>query len=195
MSIDDKFTRVSMFLDGELSDAEMNNVEKIIDKDDEVKIFILNSVKARAYSKSFFRNEMDEDNIILPDNKKQGRVKLLLRAASIVFFIGLGVLLSNSIYNRPGSNPAFTDSIINQAYQNILNTVLETYKSGVPYESRIPEIEMHITVIPEKTYKYKNKNYIRKFVITYDIGGRTIDINGFAERKKKELWEIKTLTF
>lgn len=195
MNIDDKLTKISLFLDGELSNAEMNNIEKIIDKDDDAKTFIINTVKASAYSKSFFRNEMPENEIILPGNKKKYNFEFMLRAASIIFLVGIGILISNIIYDRSGSKLAFTDNLINPIYQNILNTALENYKSGVPYKTSIPEIEMHITVIPEKTYKYNDKNYIRKFVITYNLGGKTIGVNGFAERKNKESWQIKTLTF
>jgi len=197
MNIDDKLTRVSMFLDGELSTVEMSAVEKIIDEDDDVKVFIINDAKARAYSKSFFRNEMPEDEIILPDNKKEHGIKFMLRAASIIFLVGIGILMGTLIYDRPGSNPVFTDNLINPTYQNVLNTALENYKSGVPYKQMIPGagIEMHITVIPEKTYKVTDGNYIRKFIIEYDLGGKTIGVKGFAERKNKESWEIKTLTF
>ena len=195
MIIDDKLTKISMFLDGELSNAEMNHVEKIIDKDDDARAFIINAVKGSAYSKSFFRNEMIEGEIILPENKKEHSFKFMLRAASILLLVGIGILMSNIIYDRSGSNFAFTDDIINPVYQNILNTALENYKSGVPYTSKIPEMEMHITVTPEKTYRYNDRNYIRKFAITYDLGGKTIGVNGFAERKNKESWEIKTLTF
>lgn len=195
MNSDDKLIKVSMFLDGELSNTEMSAVEKIIDADDDVKVFIINDAKARAYSKSFFRNEMPEDEINLVDNKKEYNFKFMLRAASIIFLVGIGILMSNLIYDRSGSNPAFTDNLINPIYQNVLNTALENYKSGVPYKSMVPGIEMHITVIPEKTYKYNDKNYIREFVITYDLNGKTIGAKGFAERKNKESWEIKTLTF
>jgi hypothetical protein len=195
MTCDDKLTKVSMFLDGELSNVEMNDVEKIIDEDDDIKTFIINDAKACAYSKSFFRNEMAGDEIILPDHKKAYSHKFMLMAASFIFLVGIGILMSNLIYDRSGSNPAFTANLINPIYQNVLNTALENYKSGVQYKSMIPEIEMHITVIPEKTYKYNDGNYIRKFVISYDLGGKTIDAQGFAERKNKESWEIKTLTF
>jgi len=71
---------------------------------------------------------------------------------------------------------------------------LKTIKAACS-KSMIPEMAMHITVIPEKTYKYNDKNYIREFVITYHLDGKTKDAKGFAVRKNKELWEIKTLAF
>lgn len=195
MNLDDKFSKISMFMDGELSNAEMNNVEKIIDNDDGAKLFLINAIKSSAYSKSFFRNEMAESETDLPDDKKEYAFKFMLRAASVLFLVGIGILMSNTIYNRWNLNPSFTDDMINPVYQNALNTALENYKSGVPYKSEIPEMKIHITVIPEKTYRDNNRNYIRKFVITYDLGGKTIGVNGFAERKKKESWEIRTLSF
>ncbi len=195
MMIDDKFTKISMFLDGEMSNAEMNTIEGIIDNDDEAKEFIINAIKANAYSKSFFRSEMPENEVFLIENKKEPHFKFLLRAASIVFLIGMGILMGNLFYQKPGLTPSFADSIINPVYQNILNTALENYKSGDPYTSSIPGIEMHVTIIPEKTYKYNNKNYIRKFVIKYAYDGKNVGVSGFAERKNKESWEIKTLTF
>jgi len=195
MNIENELTKISMFLDGELSNSEMNKVEKIIDTSDDAKNFIINAAKANAYSKSFFRNEIDKNEIVLPDNNRKFRFKFMLQAASIVFLLGIGILMGNIIYDRPVSNFAFTDNIINPAYQNVLNTVLENYKSGVPYKGRIPELDMQITIIPEKTYKVSDGYYIRKFVIAQGISDKNIGIKGFAERKSKESWEIKTLEF
>lgn len=195
MNIEEKLTKVSMFLDGELTESGMNNVEKIIDNDDEIKSFIINSVKTTAYSKSFFRNEIDKDEINMPDNQKKFGFRILLQAASVILLLGIGVLAGTLLNNRSGANFVLADNIINPAYQNILNTALENYKSGEPYKTLIPELDLQVTIIPEKTYKYNNRFYIRKFVITYDIAGKSIGINGFAERKGQQSWEIKTLEF
>ncbi len=195
MNIDNKLTKVSMFLDGELPNSEMNKVEKMIDNNDDAKAFIINTAKANAYSKSFFRDETDANEIILPDNNRKFSFKFMLQAASIVFLLGIGILMGNIIYGRSASNIALTDNIINPAYQNALNTVLENYKSGVPYIGRIPELDIQITIIPEKTYKFNDRYYVRKFVITHGLSDKNMDIKGFAERKSKELWKIKTLAF
>lgn len=193
MNIDDKFSKISMFLDGELSNAEMNNVEKIIDHDEAATAFIINAVKANAYSKSFSRNEMGETELLIPDKKRVNKYNWMLKAASIIFFVGIGTFMGNLLYDRPGSNFTLSENVINPVYQNVLNAALENYASGEPYTQNISELNMQITVIPEKTYKYKDRNYIRKFVIKYNLGDKAVNINGFAERKSKKAWEIKTL--
>ena len=200
MDIDNKFTKVSMFLDGELPNSEMNQVEKIIDTDDEAKSFIIDAVKANSYSKSFFKNEMPGTEIVLPDKKRKPVFKLMLQAASVLALFGIGILMGHMMDGRatpPGIK--FADNIINPAYQNVLNTVLEKYKSGVPYTGRIPEMDVQINIVPEKTYKSKDRHYIRKFVIIQGASERASEknsgIKGFAERKGKDLWEIKTLEF
>ncbi|MCF6249411.1 MAG: hypothetical protein L3J69_18955 [Desulfobacula sp.] len=195
MDIKNKFDKVSMFLDGELPSAQMNRIEKIIDTDDDVKEFIVNSAKAVAYSKSFFKNETDQTEVIMLERKAKDTFGYVLKAASIILLVGIGII-AGSIFNpKPGLNPVFTGNIINPAYQEVLNMALENYKSGIPFKGRLPEQDIQITIIPEKTYKYNNRSYLRKFKIIYDFSGDTVNINGFAERKSKESWEIKTLSF
>ncbi len=194
MNIDNKLNKVSMFLDGELSNTEMNKAEKIIDSDDDVKDFIISSAKATAYSKSFFRNEIYENENKMPENKTTNSFRFMLKAASILLLVGIGILAGGIFRDRPGSNLAFKGNIINPAYQNILNIALENYQSGKPFKSNLSEPGEQITIIPVKTYKYNDKYYLRKFKIICNLSGKTININGFAERKSKESWEIKTLS-
>jgi hypothetical protein len=193
MDINDKYTKTSMFLDGELSVAEMNSVEKMIDHEEDVSTFKINSAKANAYSKSFFRNQTDETEPILPNKMRTNNFNWLLKAASIIFFIGVGTFIGNLFYDRSGPNISLADNVINPIYQNALNMALENYTSGEPYTQKISGLNMQITVIPEKTYRDKDRKYVRKFIIKYDLGDKIIDINGFAERKSRESWKVKTL--
>lgn len=195
MSVDNKLMKVSRFLDGELTGLEMDQVEKIIDNDEDAKSFIIDAAKANGYARSFFKNEVHGSEIVLSGNNRKPGFKLMLQAASILFLLGIGILMGNYMYGRTPSNFAISDNIINPAYQNVLNTVLENYRSGVSYSSDMPELNMQITIIPEKTYKFKDGFYIRKFVIIQGDSNKNIGIKGFAERKSKNLWEIKTLEF
>jgi len=55
----------------------------------------------------------------------------MFQAASIIFIVGMGILMSNLFYDRSGSKLALTKNLINPTYQNVVNTALENYKSGV----------------------------------------------------------------
>ena len=195
MNIDEKLIKASRFMDGELSGFEMDKIEKMIDEDHDMRDFIINAVKGNAYIEHSFKNQKNIDGVVMPDNSKKDRLKVFLRAASVILLVGIGILMSSVTPDKTGSDFAFADSMINPMYQAVINTALEKNRSGVAYKSRFPEMGTNITIVPEKTYRHNNSNYIRKFLITYSLGGKTMGAKGFAERKSKELWEIKTLIF
>lgn len=196
---------LSAFLDGEIDNTAMQEVDEFLQRDTKAREFVINAARTTAFLKA-------TANAILharvPDHlvaaveshgiKKGGRkpvVRSLLRvaAAVILVFAGFGAdrLIIN---NQPGHLPITAASVMEQ-YSEVVDAALENNLSGDSRKWNEPRQPMMIMVTPIRTYRDSKNVYYREYRLEVTAGNRHQQVNGLAYRTGGGKWITKALFF
>ena len=195
---------LSAFLDGELDDLAMQEVDGFIQQDGEAQKFLLNAARATAFLKAasnVILHEKVPDDLI--DTVKQRRVSgerpntifrpvLHIAAAIILVFIGFGA--SSLLKNEPLGPLATPVAPVLEQYAYMVDEALENNLSGNPRKWSEPRRPM-IMVTPIKTFRDRNNIYFREYrleVVTENYRQR---VSGVAYRTGGGRWITKALYF
>ena len=196
---------LSSYVDGELDEESMREVEAFLERDSEARKYVVNAIRTTARLRESMNKVLYEEvpehliNSILDRPKAEGRLSTALQplyrmaAAIILILFGFGagwLLLPTS-----GDVPAFMGTTPFQAeYNQVVNDAMEYNLSGAPRQWQSPENQTVIIVTPVKTYRDKNGQYFREFRMEVTTATERRQVNGLAYRQNGE-WITKAVYF
>jgi len=195
---------LSSYVDGELDEQSMREVEAFVESDAEARQYVVNAVRTTARLRGSMNTVLYEDvpeqhiGTIFPQSKKEDRQSAVFRplfrlAASILLILlgfGAGWLIPTS-----GDQPAFNmPTPFPAGYNRIVQEAMEYNLSGAPRQWQSPENQAVIIVTPVKTYRDKNGQYFREFQMDVTTPTQSRQVNGLAHRQKGE-WKTKAVYF
>lgn len=200
---DDK--TLSAFLDGELDDLGMQEVDNFIQENGEAQKFVLNTARSTAFLKAasnVILHEKVPDRLVntvkfgnVPEKRESTTVRSLfqLAAAIVLVFFGFG---AGNLFksNQMSSLPASVAPILQQ-YGHIVDAALENNLSGDPREWNEPRQPLMIMVTPIQTFRDRNNIYYRKYRLEVVTETHRQQVNGLAYRSGGGKWITKALFF
>lgn len=201
-SFDD--TKLSAYVDGELDTTTMREVEEFIDRDENARQYLLDTVKTNAHLRASFNEVLQEEvpqHLLVslsPQRLQAGRSPMLrhflhMAVATILLLIGFGTA---TILERNGSKN-FTAFVtpLPARYSQVVNEALEYNLSGMPRQWQAPRDSVILTVTPVRTYRDRNGLYYREYrlEITHDM--QRARLSGLAYRAANGKWQTKALFF
>lgn len=195
---------LSAFLDGELDDAAMQEVDEFLQRDAEAREYVVNAARATAFLKA-------ASNTILhakvPEHlvaaiKSQGIKKWrrkpvarsLLRIAAAVILVFAGFGAGRLVVNNGAGLPISAASVLQQ-YSDVVDVALENNLSGSSHKWSKPRQPMMIMVTPIRTYRDSQNVYFREYRLEVIAGNRHQQFNGLAYRTGGGKWITKALFF
>ena len=195
---------LSSYVDGELDEHSMREVEAFVESDSEARRYVVNAIRTSARLRGAMNRTLYEDvpeqliDTIFPQSKKEGRQSAFFKpffrlAASIVLILlgfGTGWLIPTG-----GDEPAFTmPTPFPAGYNRIVQATMEYNLSGAPRQWQSPENQALIIVTPVKTYRDKSGQYFREFRMEVSTATQTRQVKALAHRQKGE-WKTKAVYF
>jgi len=196
---------LSAYLDGELDDAAMQEVDEFLQQDAKAREYVLNATRTTAFlkaaSNAILHEEVPEHLVaaVKSHGDRGGRRKPVVRAvfriaAAIVlvlFGYGAGNLLMN---NQLGHLPVTVSPVLKQ-YAHVVDAALEHNLSGTPRKWSEPQQPTMIMVTPVKTYRDSKNTYYREYRLEVIAENEHQQVDGLAYRSSGGKWITKALFF
>jgi hypothetical protein len=196
---------LSTYLDGELDDAAMQEVDEFLQQDVKAREYVLNATRTTAFlkaaSNAILHDEVPEHLVaaVKSYGDRGGRHKPVVRtvfriAAAIVlvlFGYGAGNLLIN---NQLGHLPVTMAPVLEQ-YGHVVDAALEHNLSGTPRKWSEPQQPTMIMVTPVKTYRDSKNIYYREYRLEVIAENQHQQVDGLAYRSSGGKWITKALFF
>jgi hypothetical protein len=196
---------LSAYLDGELDDAAMQEVDEFLQQDAKAREYVLNAARTTAFlkadSNAILHAEVPEHLVaaVKSHGDSGGRRKPVVRtvfriAAAIVLVLsgyGAGNLLIN---NQLGHLPVTVAPVLEQ-YGHVVDAALEHNLSGTPRKWSEAQQPTMITVTPVKTYRDNKNIYYREYRLEVIAEKQHQQVDGLAYRSSGGKWITKALFF
>lgn len=196
---------LSAFLDGELDELGMQEVDEFIQQDAGAQKYVLNTTRSAAFLKAasnVILHEKVPEHLV--DTVRYHRVRkerhntfvrslFQVAAAIVLVFVGFGA--GNLLTNKPLGPLPVTVAPVLQQYGHIVDAALENNLSGNPRKWSEPQQPMMIMVTPLKTYRDRNKIYYREYRLEIVTETQRQQVNGLAYRAGGGKWITKALFF
>jgi len=196
---------LSAYLDGELDDAAMQEVDEFLQQDAKAREYVLNATRAAAFlradSNAILHAEVPAHLVAAVksrgergERRKPVAQNLFRIAAAIVlvlFGYGAGNLLTK---NQLGYLPVSIAPVLKQ-YGHVVDAALEHNLSGTPQKWSEPQQPTMIMVTPVKTYKDSQNIYYREYRLEVIAENQHQQVNGLAYRSGSGKWITKALYF
>ena len=196
---------LSAYLDGELDDATMQEVDAFLQQDAKAREYVFNATRTTAFLKAdanaILHAEVPEQLIgaVKSYGDKGRRHKAVVRAISriaaaivlVLFGYGAGnLLLNNQLEHLP-----ITVAPVLMKYGHVVEAALEHNLSGTPRKWSEPQQPMMIMVTPVKTYRDSQNIYYREYRLEVIAENQHQQVNGLAYRNSSGKWITKALIF
>ncbi|UCF91159.1 MAG: hypothetical protein JSW39_23250 [Desulfobacterales bacterium] len=198
-------TTLSAFMDGELDEITLDEVDTFLKGDENAKAYIVNAVRSSAYLKAAMNRTLHErvpehliDTIRRPQREAERGHRLirpLLRLAAVVLLALVG-FWAGMLRDGRDETPSETTMVpVLERYGNVVDAALEYNLSGAPREWRAPQRSLVIKVTPVRTYRDRNRLYYREFRLEVMTDAARRQVNGLAYRAGDGKWITKALFF
>jgi len=196
---------LSAYLDGELDDAAMQEVDEFLQQDAKAREYVLNATRTTAFlkaaSNAILHAEVPEHLIAAVKShgdrggRRQAVVRTVFRMAAaivlVLFGYGAGNLLMN---NQLGHLPVTVAPVLNQ-YAHVVDAALEHNLSGTPQKWSEPQQPIMVMVTPVKTYRDSQNTYYREYRLEVIAENQHQQVDGLAYRNSGGKWITKALFF
>ena len=196
---------LSAYLDGELDDAAMQEVDEFLQQDAKAREYVLNATRTTAFlkaaSNAILHAEVPEHLIAAVKShgdrggRRQAVVRTVFRMAAaivlVLFGYGAGNLLMN---NQLGHLPVTVAPVLNQ-YAHVVDAALEHNLSGTPQKWSEPQQPIMVMVTPVKTYRDSQNTYYREYRLEVIAENQHHQVDGLAYRNSGGKWITKALFF
>ena len=196
---------LSAFIDGELDDIGMQEVDTFILQDGDAQKFVINTARTTAFLKAASNKILHEkvpDHLVDTIRSKSAVVKkpniiarsiFQIAAAIVLVFIGFGA--GNWIKSSQIVPLQTSVAPVLEQYGHIVNAALENNLSGNAREWSEPQKPTMVMVTPIKTFRDRNDIYYRQYRLEVVTKTHREKINGLAYRSSGGKWITKALFF
>ena len=196
---------LSAYLDGELDNVSMQEVDDFLRKDPGAREYVLNAARTTAFLKA-------ASNAILHENvpehlvaavkspadrgaRRKPVVRNLFRIAASMVLILFGYGVANLLMNNQlGPLPVSVAPVLQQ-YGHVVDAALEHNLSGDSRKWSEPQQPTMIMVTPVKTYRNSKNIYYREYRLEIMADNQHQQVNGLAYRSGSGKWITKALFF
>ncbi len=195
---------LSAFLDGELDDAAMQEVDEFLQRDAEAREYVVNAARATAFlkaaSNTILHAKVPEHLVAAVESQKikkwrrKPAARSLMRIAAAVILVFAGFGAGRLIINNEAGLPISAASVLQQ-YSDVVDVALENNLSGSSHKWSKPRQPMMIMVTPIRTYRDSQNVYFREYRLEVIAGNRHQQFNGLAYRTGGGKWITKALFF
>ncbi len=196
---------LSAYLDGELDAAAMSEADRLLEKDEAARRYVLGVVRTTALLRANMNNVLGEaipqrllDSLSEQKITRSGRktvIPKLIRVAAVLILgllgFGGGVLMERNSVERLSAVMAPLPA----RYSDVVNRALEYNLSGRAQKWQASGSAVAVTVTPVQTYRDKNGLYYREYRLEVATKNDRSRINGLAYRTSKGHWKTKALFF
>ena len=196
---------LSAFLDGELDDAAMQEVDEFLQKDRDAREYVLNAARTtaflRAASNTILHEEVPERLVaaVKSSGDRDGRhkpgVRNLFRIAAAIVLILFGYGAANLFMNNALRQLPVAVAPVLQQYGHVVDAALENNLSGNPRKWSEPQQPTMIMVTPVKTYRDSKNIFYREYRLEIMVDNQHQQVNGLAYRSGSGKWITKALFF
>lgn len=196
---------LSAFLDGELDDAAMQEVDEFLQQDAKAREYVLNAARTTAFlkaaSNAILHAKVPEHLVAAVESegskrwrrKPAGRALLRIAAAVILVLAGFGA--GRLVINNAAGQLPMSAAAVLQQYSDVVDAALENNLSGNSHKWSEPQPPMMIMVTPITTYRDTKNVYYREYRLEVVAGNRHEQVNGLAYRAGGGKWITKALFF
>jgi len=195
---------LSSYVDGELDQESIREVEAFLENDSDARKYVVNAIRTTARLRESMNKVLYEEvpehliRTVLPQQKKEARFStvfqplLRMAAAIILILLGFG---AGWLIPTNGDKPFSTLATpFPASYNQVMNEAMEYNLSGASRQWESPENQAVIIVTPVKTYRDKNGQYFREFRMELTTATEHRQIKGLAYRQKGE-WKTKAVYY
>ncbi len=198
--------KLSAYLDGELNDATMCEVEETIEKNEDVKRYVLDAIRSTVRLRSNMNRVLQEEiperllNTINPPQQHKSRrapvIHQFIRIAAvlILMFVGFG---TGMLVNQKDAETISPFMIhFPASFRQVVDDALEHNLSGTSKEWHSQGNSLRVTVTPVRTYRgNKNGLYYREYQMKVAVKDELRQLNGLAYRTTEGKWKNRALFF
>lgn len=198
-------TTLSAYLDGELDNAAMQEVDDFLQQDAKAKEYVLNATRSTAFlkaaSNAILHAQVPEHLVAAVKfhgdggGRSRPAVRTIFQIAAaivlVLFGYGAGNLLMN---NQVGQLPRTVAPVLQQ-YAHVVDAALEHNLSGTPRKWSEPQTPTMIMVTPVKTYRDNQNTYYREYRLEVIAENQHQQVGGLAYRSGGGKWITKALFF
>jgi hypothetical protein len=196
---------LSAYIDGELDQATMSEVEIFLKKDENARKYVLNAIRTAARLRSSMNAVLHEPvperliSTIHPQAEKKVPKRVIVhpffRIAALIILVLLG-FGAGSYWERDG-NGNFSVAItpLPTRYSQVVDQALENNLSGTPVEWQSHLSPVIVSVTPVKTYRDKSGLYYREYRLEVSSERESQKINALAYRTAKGKWKTKAVFY
>ena len=196
---------LSAYLDGELDDPTMQEVDEFLQKDPNARDYVLNAARTTAFlkaaSNAILHAEVPEHLVaaVKPPGSRTGRhkpvVRNLFRIAAAIVLVLFGYGAANLFMNNQLRQLPVAVAPVLQQYGHVVDAALEHNLSGNPRKWSEPLQPTMIMVTPVKTYRDSKNIYYREYRLEIIADNQHQQVNGLAYRSGSGKWITKALFF
>ena len=196
---------LSAYLDGELDDAAMQEVDEFLQQDATSREYVLNATRTTAFLKAASNAILHDDvpeHLVAAVKSHRDRgvrrkpvVRTMFRIAAAIVLVLLGYGGGNLIMNNQAGYVPVTVAPVLKQYGHVVNAALEHNLSGTPRKWSEPQQPTIIMVTPVKTYKDSKNIYYREYRLEVIAENQHQQVNGLAYRSSDGKWITKALFF
>ena len=196
---------LSAYIDGELDVATTHEVDLLIEKDEAIARYMLDTVRTTALLRANMNVVMHEEipqrflDTLSPQQMAKSRrkpvIRNLIRVAAILTLGFLGIGIGILMEHIPGQHFPVEIAPLPARYSDVVDAALEFNLSGKPREWQAPRAGVAVTVTPVKTYRDQGGVYYREYRLEVATGAERSRINGLAYRTVNGKWKTKVLYF
>jgi hypothetical protein len=196
---------LSAYIDGELDNATMQEVDELLKKDPNAREYVLNAARSTAFLKSasnaILHEKVPEHLVAVvkspgdTEGLRKPVVRNLFRIAAAIVLIFFGYGASNLFMKNQHRQLPVAITPMLQKYGHVVDAALEHNLSGNPRKWSEPQQPMMIMVTPVKTYRDSKNIYYREYRLEIMADNQHQQINGLAYRSGSGKWVTKALFF
>jgi hypothetical protein len=198
-------TTLSAYLDGELDNAAMQEVDEFLQQDAKAREYVLNAARSAAFLKSasnaILHAEVPEHLVaaVKSHGDSGGRpgpaVRTVFRIAAAIILVLLGYGAGNLLMNNQVGQLPITVAPVLKQYAHVVDDALEHNLSGTPRKWSEPQTPTMIMVTPVKTYRDSKNIYYREYRLEVIAENQHQQVDGLAYRSSGGKWITKALYF
>jgi hypothetical protein len=196
---------LSAYLDGELDNAAMQEVDEFLHKDPNAREYVLNAARTTAFlkaaSNAILHAEVPEHLVAAVKfhgdrgARRKPVVRNLFRIAAAIVLILSGYGAANLFMNNRIAQLPIAVAPVLQQYGHVVDAALEHNLSGNPRKWSEPQQPTMIMVTPVKTYRDSKNIYYREYRLEILADDQRQQVNGLAYRSGSGKWITKALFF
>ena len=196
---------LSAYLDGELDDAAMQEVDEFLQQDAKAREYVLNATRTTAFlkaaSNAILHAEVPEHLIAAVKShgdrggRRQPVVRTVFRIAAAIVLVLFGYGAGNLLINNQLGHLPVTMAPVLEQYGHVVDAALEHNLSGTPRKWSEPQQPTMIMVTPVKTYRDSKNTYYREYRLEVIAENQHQQVDGLAYRSSGGKWITKALFF